>query len=155
MELVLIRHAKAEEIYEGIDDIDRQLTEKGKDKFAKIAVKIADRLKEVDSDQLIAWSSPGTRAMETAEILIQQMMLETIYLQSFIYDGGIENLREALVDIDEEMTVLVFGHEPILSGWIASITGEKVRMRKGMAVSMKLENLNPIQGEVQWMVEPE
>lgn len=154
MELVLIRHAKAEDIYEGIDDIDRQLTEKGRDKFAKVAVRIADQLKDIDSDHLIAWSSPANRAIETAEILVSQMGMDELYLQNFIYEGDLANLQEALEELDSQATLLVFGHEPLLSGWVETITGDSLRMRKGMAVSMMLESLNPVQGEVQWVVEP-
>lgn len=60
--------------------MDRPLTDKGKDKFAQTAVKIADKLQDIASDQLIAWSSPAVRAMETAAILVQQMSLEDLHL---------------------------------------------------------------------------
>ena len=155
MELVFIRHAKAEDFYSDMDDMDRQLTDKGKVKFAKVAVKIADKLKEIDSDQLIAWSSPALRAMETADILVQQMSLEDLHLQKFIYEGGLVNLTEAMGQLDADKTVLIFGHEPLLSGWIKTITGDSVKMRKGMAVSVDLNCQSPLTGEIQWVVEPE
>lgn len=157
MELEFIRHAKAEDIHEVIDgseDMDRPLTDKGKDKFAQTAVKIADKLQDIASDQLIAWSNPAVRAMETAAILVQQMSLEDLHLQSFIYEGGLVNLTEAIGQLDADKTVLIFGHEPLLSGWIQVITGNSLRMRKGMAVSVKLDSRTPLKGDVQWVVEP-
>lgn len=157
MELEFIRHAKAEDIHEVIDgseDMDRPLTDKGKDKFAQTAVKIADKLQDIASDQLIAWSNPAVRAMETAAILVQQMSLEDLHLQSFIYEGGLVNLTEAIGQLDADKTVLIFGHEPLLSGWIQAITGNSLRMRKGMAVSVKRDSRTPLKGDVQWVVEP-
>lgn len=158
MELVFIRHAKAEDIHEVIDgseDMDRPLTDKGKDKFAQTAVKIANKLQDIDSDQLIAWSSPAVRAMETAAILVQQMSLEDLHLQKFIYEGGLVNLTEAIGQLDADKTVLIFGHEPLLSGWIKIITGDSLKIRKGMAVSVELNCQSPLTGEIQWVVEPE
>lgn len=158
MEIVFIRHAKAEDIHDGIEDIDRQLTDGGKDKFAKMAVRIANQLKGVDSDKLLAWTSPATRAMETAEILVRQIGMEDLHLHNFIYEGNFDKLKAAVKEVNEEdseATILLFGHEPTLSVWIDAITGQDLRMRKGMAASVKLDNLDPFGGEIQWAVEPE
>src|SRR5437868_14895733 len=81
MELIIIRHAVAEErevfVKKNSEDSLRPLTLKGRKRMQKVAVRLQDFVKEFD----VIVTSPFTRARQTAEIL-SQIYFETPVLEA-------------------------------------------------------------------------
>ncbi len=125
MELVLWRHADAED---GLVDLDRRLTEKGRHQARRMAAWLRPRL-EGKWDIL---TSPAARAQETAQAL--ELKAE---VRLTLGIGATEDavLREARWP-EGGRNVLVVGHQPTL-GRIASrlLTGHRgdLSVKKGAA----------------------
>lgn len=152
MELIFIRHAKAEERREGLVDIDRHLTDKGKEKYAKLLPELEEKLGPLKERNFVSWSSPANRAQETAALATDKLKLEKPRIHEIIYTGEIEKFLEALKTVQDDATLLVFGHKPTLSEWVYEFTGESRRMRKGSMVSMKVTQRDPLKATFNWQI---
>lgn len=156
MELILIRHAKAEDQEASVPDIERHLTDKGKAKFKQLTPQLKEHTGQVDASQFVSWSSPANRAQETAEIALTALDLPAPEIHECIYTGDLEQFTKALqaVSDSDDATLLVFGHEPTLSDWVETFTGQAVRMKKGSMVSITLSSKDPIKGQINWQIKP-
>lgn len=154
MELILIRHAKAEDQAASVPDIERHLTEKGKAKFKQLTLQLKEHTGQVDAKQFVSWSSPANRAQETAEIALTALDLPAPEIHECIYTGDLEQFTKAIQAVSDDATLLVFGHEPTLSDWVETFTGQSVRMKKGSMVSMTLSSKDPIKGQINWQIKP-
>lgn len=114
MELVVVRHAKAEErsSYKNFsDDRKRALTPEGIEKMKKIASALHERIPKLDS--LV--TSPLVRAMQTAEILREEYEVKAVQTTELLSPGfdKAELLLYLKKKSSEEFVCLV-GHEPDL-----------------------------------------
>jgi phosphohistidine phosphatase len=146
MTLYLIRHAQADErgpTYP--DDSKRPLLDKGF-KQVKTLVKVLKAL-ELGFDQL--FSSPYTRAAQTAEPLLPQLKKgrHIHYLDTLTTD----DYRQLLIDVKERLTkndktIALVGHEPYLSQLAANLlTGDKDEPK----VNFKKAALLELSGELE------
>ena len=154
MKIILVRHAKAEDKREDLDDIKRHLTKKGKEKFNDLIPKLKHKLRSVDKKQIVSWSSPANRAMETAGIVIKAINLDKLITHEFIYSGNIDIFKKELEKVEDDMTLLVFGHEPTLSDWVEELTVETIKMKKGAMVSLSVTDKSPLKAEIEWQIKP-
>lgn len=152
MELLLIRHGKAEERGSVRLDCDRRLVPKGIKKLKRDFPYFADYLK--DRKKVVLWSSGIMRAMETAEIIRDICKIEKIEVCDFIETGDFEELADRLKQMEEEISVIIVGHEPYLSQWCDDICKKKVHFRKGATVSIKILSKEKMAGKVQWIAQP-
>ncbi|MCG9892353.1 MAG: phosphohistidine phosphatase SixA [Thermosynechococcaceae cyanobacterium MS004] len=117
--LYLIRHGIATERDSGIDDRDRPLTPKGRQK----AQAIAQQLKALglDFDEIL--TSPLLRATQTAEILLGAgLSAQMSITHSLAPLGSFSDWLAWLRGYDAERqnqktTIALVGHEPDLSQW--------------------------------------
>ena len=151
MELIFIRHAKAEERREGLVDIDRHLTDKGKEKYAKLLPELEEKLGPLKERNFV---SGQVRLTEHKKLPLaaDKLKLEEPRIHEFIYTGEIEKFLEALKTVQDDATLLVFGHEPTLSEWVYEFTGESRRMRKGSMVSMEVTQRDPLKATFNWQI---
>jgi phosphohistidine phosphatase len=153
-ELILVRHGKAEERRENLPDSDRKLTHNGeqelKTMFKVLGPYIAGRKK------VKIWSSSLDRAAQTAKMLSWEIGKAHVTVQEFAADGDFENLsKEAARAKGAELLVIV-GHEPYLSDWTEKITGVRPpEFIKGAALSIKLDKVKPLKGELKWQLKPQ
>lgn len=131
MEIILLRHGKAEAHNHPEGDGARALVEKGieQSKRAGLYLRAAGLLPE------IVLTSPLTRAKQTAEYFCQAAGIPGPVIQSWIACGMHPDvaLRE-LCGFQEFKRVCLVGHEPDFSSLIAWITngeGGAVEVRKG------------------------
>jgi phosphohistidine phosphatase len=126
MTLYLIRHAQADERGPNYpDDSKRPLVDKGF-KQVKALAKVLKML-EIEFDAL--FSSPYTRAAQTAEALLPQLKKgRHIHYLDSLASGGYTQL---LIDVKERLgkndkTIALVGHEPYFSQLAALLlTGDK------------------------------
>lgn len=106
MDLILWRHAEAEELADGVDDPARGLTSKGE----RHARRVADWLNQVLPHSTKVLSSPALRARQTAEALERKFKVS----DALAPESSVEALLAAVRWPDAREPVLVVGHQPTL-----------------------------------------
>jgi CHAD domain-containing protein/phosphohistidine phosphatase SixA len=151
-ELILIRHGKAEERSAELNDSERKLTRKGerelKAMFSVLGPYIAGRKKAE------IWSSRLERAAQTAAILSREIGSAKLAFRSFISEGDFESMSREVERSGGASLIVIVGHEPHLSAWTEKITGVLPDFRKGAALSISLNSVKPLKGELGWQFNP-
>lgn len=111
MDLILWRHAEADEAGAGIDDLERALTHKGERQAERMAGWLRRQL--ASSTRVLV--SPARRAQQTAARL--ERKVKTV--DAIAPGAGVEALLQAARWPDAREPVLVVGHQPTL-GLVAS-----------------------------------
>ncbi len=152
MQIILVRHAHAEERREDLEDIKRHLTKEGKEIFKRLMPELKERLQPIAKQKLLLWSSPANRAMETAEIVAEALDLSVDTIEGFIYEGDFKTLSSWIQDVADDALLMVVGHEPALSEWAKEITGERMKIRKGDLLQFEVTQKFPLKAELQWKI---
>jgi len=118
--IYLLRHGDAED--GSGDDAARPLTEKGERQAEAAGEALAELGASIDT----CLSSPKLRAAETAKIACRQLAVK-VELAEELRGGPFDPLDLAAGRGD----VLLVGHEPDFSAAVASLTGARVKLRKG------------------------
>jgi phosphohistidine phosphatase len=103
MDLILWRHAEAED---GIPDLKRALTGKGRKQAGRMAEWLSPRLPE-DIRILV---SPAVRTVQTAQALGRDFELS----QACVPGAAVADVLEAAGWPDSTRPVLIVGHQPVL-----------------------------------------
>lgn len=106
MDLILWRHAEADETREGIDDLQRALTQKGE----RQAERMAGWLKRQLASSTRVLVSPARRAQQTASALERKFKTE----EALSPESSVEDLLHVSRWPDSRGPVLVVGHQPTL-----------------------------------------
>jgi phosphohistidine phosphatase len=116
----LLRHGDAAE---GSPDAERPLTDKGREQSRRAGAALKALGVKIDA----CLTSPKVRALDTARIACEQLGLEPQVEPKLA--GGPFDPEELATGLGEE--VLLVGHDPDFSTAIHSVTGARVRMKKG------------------------
>lgn len=106
MDLILWRHAEAEEWTAGCNDLERSLTPRGEKQAARMANWLDRQLPE--GARIVA--SPARRTEQTVMALGRKYKLRP----EIAPDGTAQQLLELVQWPDSRTSVLVVGHQPIL-----------------------------------------
>lgn len=106
MDLILWRHADAEMLQPGQDDLDRVLTPKGERQAQRMARWLNKRLAE--STRILV--TPARRSQQTAEALNRDVTV----VSSIAPGSSVEDLLAAAGWPGASGTVLIVGHQPTL-----------------------------------------
>lgn len=117
MDLILWRHAEAEEAPEGGDDLDRALTARGEKQAARVGAWM-DRLLPETARILC---SPARRCEQTVLVLGRKYKIKP----ELAPDCTPEQLLEAAQWPSAKQAVVVVGHQPVLGQTIAQLLGLK------------------------------
>lgn len=126
MDLILWRHAEAEEASDGMDDLARALTPRGEKQAARMAAWLDRQLPE----GLRVLASPARRTEQTAAALGRKFKLRAELLPG----GTAQDLLELVQWPHGRGSFLVVGHQPMLGQVIAQLIGLNVQdcaVRKG------------------------
>jgi phosphohistidine phosphatase len=126
MDLILWRHAEAQEWTQGCDDMARRLTSRGE----KQAKRMAGWLDRQLPDNTRILVSPAVRAEQTASALDRKFKIRP----ELAPDGTAAQLLELVQWPDARGCVLVVGHQPTLGQTIAQLIGlsaDECAVRKG------------------------
>lgn len=113
MDLILWRHAEAEEASDGGDDLARVLTSRGERQAARMAAWLDRQLPE----GLRVLASPARRTEQTANALGRKFKMRAELLPG----GSVEDLLELAQWPRAKGAVLVVGHQPVLGQTIAQL----------------------------------
>ncbi|ABM42538.1 MULTISPECIES: SixA phosphatase family protein [Diaphorobacter] len=125
-DLILWRHAEAENAGENEDDLDRPLTQRGEKQAARMAVWLDRQL----PDGLRVLASPARRTEQTAKALGRKYKLRAELLPG----GQPDELLELAQWPRSRGAVLVVGHQPMLGQTVARLLGlraDECSIRKG------------------------
>ena len=154
MELLVIRHATAEDAKPGVDDAHRELTKDGKKEMKRAAAGLKTL---VDAIDVIA-ASPLVRAQETAEIVAKEygdLSVDTVEELTPASDPSA--LADWLSRNASSNIVAVVGHEPHLGKlvtWLMTGGGNsRVEMKKAGAALLEFSSqVGEGGGTLQWLL---
>ena len=115
MNLILWRHAEAEDAPEGGDDLARSLTPRGEREAARVGAWLDRTLPE--GTRVLC--SPARRCEQTALALGRKFKL----MPELAPDSGVEALLKAARWPDARQPILIVGHQPTLGQTVALLLG--------------------------------
>ena len=137
MDLILLRHGKAEDFHPGGDG-SRELVEKGRQQV-RMAAKLLQRAKWLPD---IVLTSPLVRARQTAEVFCESAGIPGAVIQGWLACGM--NPEQALAELTvfhDFKRVAIVGHEPDFSSlveWILGASGGGVEVKKGALACLQV-----------------
>jgi phosphohistidine phosphatase SixA len=153
MEIILVRHGKAGNAADNMDDAKRPLTPGGRKKLQQTMPSLRLLVKNLDKAQI--WSSPLERAVQSAGILAKLFSIPEIKQFDFIAEGNFTGLTDALESVKASSTIIIVGHEPSLSEWSQQLCGVALPFKKGAAAGLSIGKLNPLESELLWFFQPQ
>ena len=161
-----MRHGYAGNRLSGpMKDIKRELTVSGK----KEVVEIAKSLKKLGVKFNVIFSSPLTRAFQTAKIIAEEYKLTEQIEQSeeLKPNGSKDSLSNKLSKLSIDSVILIVGHEPYLSSMINDIISKNdtdrnynknnnnIILKKAGVARIKITSTVPkLKGELRWLLTP-
>lgn len=153
MELILMRHGKAEERGSKPVDSQRELTDKGRRKVQAAASGLAVCLQAPSSLQI--WTSPMLRARQTAEIVADTLGVFSVTDSEAVRMGDLDEILDLWRQSTEQYPLLIVGHEPYLSHWSAHLTGVVLPFKTASAAAFDLEDPGKQQAKLLWYAHAE
>lgn len=126
MDLILWRHAEAQELGDGQDDLKRDLTSRGEKQAARMAHWLDRQLP--DGARILV--SPSRRTEQTAQALERKFKLRP----ELAPDATVAQLLELVQWPNAKNPVVVVGHQPTLGQTIAHLLGlplSEVAVKRG------------------------
>jgi len=157
MELYLLRHGLAEDAAPGKPDSSRELTPEGAEKVAAVTA-LASRS---GATPTLILSSPYVRAVETARVAAKEFAFRGLTLRTevLVPFGAPEDVWSQIRDHDDEGSILLAGHEPLLSRLAAFLLGApdlRIEMKKASLIRIDLDlprsRSTPPRGVLRWML---
>jgi phosphohistidine phosphatase len=148
MDLIIWRHAQAEDQREGLDDMDRALTPRGRKQAARVASWL-DRHLPLDTRVLC---SPALRCQQTALGLGREFEL----VDRLAPGAAPAQLLQAAGWPDADRPVMVVGHQPTLGQVLAQVLrlqDSNCDIRKGAAWWLRTRERNGGREVVVWAVQ--
>lgn len=153
MDIILIRHGKADMNPAEQDDARRKLTPDGRKKLHQTMPSLGLLVKSLDKAQL--WTSPLVRAVQTGEIIASVFGVQDVRTADFIGDGDYSAFLAALAVEKVSSTIIVVGHLPHLSDWSQHLCGAALPFKKGSAAAIRISSLEPLEAELLWFFQPQ
>jgi phosphohistidine phosphatase len=159
LDLFILRHGDAgNRLSDPIKDTKRQLTVSGK----KEVVEIAKSLKKLGVKFNIIFSSPLSRAFQTAKIIAEEYKFKKQIEQSeeLKPNGSKDFLYNKLSKLNIDSVILIVGHEPYLSSMINDIisnnkNSNNIILKKAGLSRIKITSTVPtLKGELRWLLTP-
>ncbi len=135
MKIVMIRHGKSDWTTD-TEDYDRPLNERGLSDAPQIARELIRR--GIRPDRMI--TSSALRALTTAEIMAKEFDFKGIDSTQDLYLADPEVILDtALSDMNDSLTLFLFGHNPGISRAAAQLLGRQIEMPTCSAVMIELK----------------
>jgi phosphohistidine phosphatase len=151
MELVLMRHGKAETRSDAKTDFERELTSIGRKKVKQAARGLARCL--LPGREVLIWTSPSVRTLQTAEILRTAFGKKTrFHVSDAIADGDLIDLQTEWAKIPAIDVLIIVGHEPMLSEWTEKICDVALVFHPSSAASIQLDDPAQLTGSLLWFM---
>lgn len=153
MDIILVRHGKADTTLADQEDARRSLTPDGRKKLHQTMPSLGLLIKNLAKAQI--WTSPLDRAIQTGEIIGRLFNLTDTKICDFIGDGDYTAFRSALASEKSSSTIIIVGHEPHLNAWGQQLCGCSLPFKKGSAAAIRITSLEPQAAELLWFFQPQ
>lgn len=158
MDVFFLRHGEAgNRVAIPSKDVERALTESGKEEIEEIA----ESFERMDLEFNKIVSSPLARARETAEIVAnaQKKSGKVELWDELRPEGNRLDLYRKLSRLRQDADVLLVGHEPYLSNVIGEIISgslaSKIKIKKGGLARVQITSFAPKPtGDLWWLLTP-
>lgn len=155
MELLIIRHATAEELLDShTSDADRQLTPKGRKLFRGLVERV---IKEGELPELVLYS-PLVRTRQTAEIFqeVTGISSDRVRTDKIIRPGMSAPELASVLQGMTEQRVAIIGHNPDVSHCTMQfIGGGAIEFKKGAMAKIEFDGSVQLgRGRLGWYVYP-
>jgi phosphohistidine phosphatase len=151
--LTLIRHGEAGD--DAPRDELRSLTLRGR----AAVERVARALRRRGGDFTLVASSPLVRAVQTAEIVSAGVGYggRVVIDEALVPEGRVSRVVAWLKAHEEEDSIALVAHEPILSSLAGAVLGVDrfPALRKGEALRLRFPEGLAQPGEVRWRIDPE
>src|SRR5689334_1401090 len=118
--LLILRHGKSDWSNEKESDFDRPLATRG----VEAAERVGRYLFEEDLLPDVIVTSPAKRALNTAELVQEELVDVDIQENDAIYEGDLEHLMGVVQELPDECeSVMIVGHNPGLEELVDELTG--------------------------------
>jgi phosphohistidine phosphatase len=138
MELILLRHGKAEESHPS-GDAARELVKKGRDQ----ARRAGSLLRDTKWSPQIVLTSPLVRARQTADEFCAAAGVPGAVIQGWLACGmQPERALQELAGFSEFQRVAIVGHEPDFSNlaeWLLGTTNGAIEVKKGALACITIQ----------------
>jgi phosphohistidine phosphatase len=151
MNLYLLRHAEAED--EAASDGERRLTDRGREQARTVGRFCARH--DLYPERIL--TSPMIRAQQTAQIVADELKIaDRVQICEFAIAGmTTEAALAGLKSFTAHPTVLLVGHEPDFSEFVAALLGgeqECIRFRKASLAKVALPKLKAGVGRLEFLL---
>jgi len=139
--LILWRHAEAEDHYNTGADIDRALTKNGHKDAAKMAKWLSQHL-PLNTEVLC---SPAKRCLETVAALQKLNPIKIKVVDFLSIDSTVEIIAKNILNEDSSKTILIVGHQPNLGLLITKLLGMRASacvVKKGAVWWLRQRNIS-------------
>jgi phosphohistidine phosphatase len=157
MELYVMRHGIAEEVSSSGRDRDRVLTREGTDRTCEAAKAL--RKLGIEFDAIL--SSPYARAWQTAELVASELDCKRVLrpVDALSSESTASKAAKSLVtETARSASVLVVGHEPILSELISLLLSGSpnlaIALKKGAVCKLTCVRPEPGGCRLDWLLPP-
>ena len=138
--LFLVRHARALDSSPGQKDFDRELSQVGRAN----ALHMGKNLYHLYPNPEKIVSSPALRAMDTAQILAEQMHYSTDKIEALddLYEAPVRSLLKVVNELESDYSsVMVVAHNPAISYFAEYLTNAEVgNLIPGGVVLLRIED---------------
>jgi phosphohistidine phosphatase len=143
--IVLLRHGIAEDQSADKNDLDRELTPKGRRRMEAIAAGLARVFPEAEA----IYSSPAVRAIQTAQPVAKEYRLK-IQKNDALAPG--QSSRKLVDEVSVDFAIFV-GHEPTLSALMKELTATQgqIELKKGGCYGVAFEGQT---ARLEWILSP-
>lgn len=149
MDLIFLRHAKAEDRLPELLDEDRALTPQGQKQARAIAKGLSQFLKKAKKIEI--WTSHAKRSKQTAAAVAKTLAGAKEQEYQAIYNGRLDELTAAWSASTADAIIIV-GHEPYLSIWAKQLAEASLQFKKGAAAGFSLQS--PDSAALKWYAAP-
>ena len=148
MQLVLVRHGKAEDPAARPSDLERELTTTGR----SMVKGMAKGLRLCVSGKAVIWTSPLPRARQTADILANAFKVKKIREHDAIAAGDLDALARDWQTLDphQPKALILVGHQPHLGSWAERLTGAVLPIKTAAALAVDLDEDGALSGTLRW-----
>ena len=152
MDLILVRHAEADDAPTGGADDERQLTGHGR----KVAAAMAQGLARCVEGRTLLWTSPLPRARQTAEGVAHALEMDIDREHDAIAVGDLDALHADWRSLARRPdTLILVGHQPHLGLWAERLTGVVLPIKKASVVAMHLGAEGNLAAKLLWYAHPD
>ena len=144
MNLLLIRHASAENISCSGKDFDRELTIKGINQVELLR----DYLLDIEFSNFHIYVSSSKRTYTTAKMVLPISIRNSMNLLDNLYLATDQDLLKFINQLNTSKDIVIFGHNDGISSLASYLTGQYIGLNTASCVTItfQCENSNEISG---------